>query len=140
MVARLLLATSLIGAAPAAVERGAGPMLRMEYVRVVHVSPRPPASGIFASYADFDVAAWDGETQRMYLLWAGESQYLPEAGFVCTIGYRREPLAGGNLQNHDNRVSLHANLDSVRDDGPHNIVHDLNCGLTPGAPPLGSAL
>ena len=94
MIASLVLAAALTsGAAPMP------PLLRMENVRVIAVGPRPPESGIFAAYADMDVALPGGPPLRMYMLWMSRHQYLPDAGAVCTIVYRREALLPGNAAN-----------------------------------------
>src|SRR5207237_5577007 len=88
------------GLAVAAPTPAGGTTMRIEEGVVVQVSPRPAAgSGVFAIYADFDVAPRDGPRQRMYVLWMGGNQYLPDVGSVCAIAYRREPLARGNIHN-----------------------------------------
>jgi hypothetical protein len=122
MVARLLMAAALAGASTAPDADGA--IRRMEDGVVVQVSPRPAAgSGVFAIYADFEVIAPGGERQRMYVLWMSANQYLPEVGSVCTIIYRREALARGNLHNPPARLG--------HPEGPLNVVYELSCG-----PPL----
>ncbi len=125
MIGDLLLAAALTGASPAISQPAANPFPRMGNARVVRVSPRPGfMSGIVAVYADFDVAMPGKEPQRMYMLWMTMDQFLPEVGSICTIGYRRAPLLGGNL---------HRPIagEGPRDAGPRNIVEDLSCG-----PPL----
>jgi hypothetical protein len=118
MFAPLLLAAALTGAPPA--PETAGPYRRIEHGTVVQVSPRPAAgSGVFAVYADFEVATPAGERLRMYVLWMGGSQYLPDVGAVCTINYRREPLLRGNLHNPPARLG--------RPEGPLNVVYELSC-------------
>jgi len=122
MLAPLLLAAALTGAPPAAA--AANPYRRIEQGVVIQVSPRPPAgSGVFAIYADFEVATSAGQRLRMYVLWRGGSQYLPDVGAVCTIIYRHEPLLRGNLHNPTVRPG--------RPEGPLNLVYELSCG-----PPL----
>ena len=122
MLAPLLLAAALTGAPPAT--GAASPYRRIEQGIVIQVSPRPPAgSGVFAIYADFEVATPAGERLRMYVLWMGGSQYLPDLGAVCTISYRREPLLRGNIHNPPARLG--------RPEGPLNVVYELSCG-----PPL----
>ena len=122
MLAPLILAAALSGAPPAA--EAASPYRRIEQGVVVQVSPRPAAgSGVFAVYADFEVATPTGERLRMYVLWMGGSQYLPDVGAVCRIIYRHEPLLRGNLHNPRARPG--------RPEGPLNVVHELSCG-----PPL----
>jgi hypothetical protein len=121
MIASLILAAAL----PA--ESAPAPLLRMEDAQVVAVGPRPPASGIFASYADMDVLPpGGGPPQRMYMLWASRNQYLPEVGAICRIVYRREPLLPGNLHRPVRP--------GAADRGPLNVVHELSCGFAPGAP------
>lgn len=128
MIAPMLLAAALLGAPFAAAQPGTGPTLRIEQGRILRVSLRPPDSGVVAFYADFDVAQ-PGRAQRMHLLWMTQDQFLPEAGSICAITYRREALLPGN--GHHDLVP-----EDTRDDGPHNVVYDLDCGLTPGQPPL----
>jgi hypothetical protein len=128
MIASVILAAALAGAPPAPDPRvGTGPTLRIEHGRIVRVSPRPPDSGIFAAYADFDVALPGRAPQTMYLLWMSRNQFLPEAGSVCTIIYRREALLPGNLH----RPPGHGQPDRA----PYNVVYELNCGFAPGTPP-----
>ena len=119
MLAPLLLAAALTAAQPTP---EASPNRRIEHGTVVQVSPRPAAgSGVLAIYADFEVATPAGARLRMYVLWMGGSQYLPDVGAVCAISYRHEPLAPGNWHDH--------NIRGVgRDDGPHNVVSELSCG------------
>ncbi|HYD12188.1 MAG TPA: hypothetical protein VEC11_05020 [Allosphingosinicella sp.] len=119
---------SLTLAAALAADAAPPPLLRMENARVIAVGPRPPDSGIFASYADMDVAPPGGRPQRMYMLWASRHQYLPDVGSVCRIVYRREPLLPGNLH----RPPGHGQPDRA----PFNVVYELNCGFAPGAPPV----
>ena len=120
MLAPLLLTAALAAAPP----ETAGASRRLEEAIVVQVSPRPAAgSGVFAIYADFEVATPAGQRLRMYVLWMGGSQYLPDVGAVCAISYRHEPLARGNLHNPPARAG--------RPEGPLNVVYELNCG-----PPL----
>lgn len=122
MLAPLLLASTLTATQPA--PEAPGPNRRIENAAVVQVSPRPAAgSGVFAVYADFDVATPAGERLRMYVLWMGGSQYLPDVGAVCTIAYRREPLLRGNIHNPPGRAG--------RAEGALNVVYELSCG-----PPL----
>jgi hypothetical protein len=119
MFAPLLIGASLAAASPPS--DAAGPDRRLEDATVVQVSPRPAASsGVFAIYADFEVATPAGERLRMYVLWMGESQYLPDVGAVCTIRYRRQPLARGNVHNPSPRAG--------RPEGPLNVVQELSCG------------
>jgi len=128
MLAPLLLAATMTAAQPA--PAAAGPNRRIEDARVVHVSPRPAAgSGVFAIYADFDVVTRAGERVRMYVLWMGGSQYLPDVGAVCSIAYRNEPLARGNLRNPPAQLG--------RPDGPLNVVYELSCGPPLEQPPAG---
>lgn len=123
MLSQLLLAATLAAALPA--PEAEGPNSRIEGATVVQVSPRPQAgSGVFAIYADFEVATRSGERLRMYVLWMGGSQYLPDVGAVCTINYRHEQLARGNLHNPPARVG--------RPEGPVNVVSELSCA--PGLP------
>ena len=122
MLAPVLLAASLAAAAP---EAAAGPNRRIENATVVQVSPRPAAgSGVFAIYADFEVVTPAGERLRMYVLWMGGSQYLPDVGAVCAIGYRRAPLLPGNLHRPSGTAGQ-------RDEGLLNVIQELSCG-----PPL----
>lgn len=122
MVVSLLLAALLAGTAQRPAP--AAPFQRIENALVVQVSPRPAAgSGVFAIYADFEVVRSGGTRQRMYVLWMGANQYLPEVGTVCTITYRREPLARGNIHNPPARIG--------QPEGPLNVVYELSCG-----PPL----
>lgn len=122
MLAPLLLAAALTAAQPA--PAGPSPYRRIEQGIVIQVSPRPAAgSGVFAIYADFEVATPAGERLRMYVLWMGGSQYLPDVGAICAISYRHEPLARGNLHNPPARLG--------RPEGPLNVVYELSCG-----PPL----
>lgn len=119
VLAPLLLAASLAAAAPAPEAESA--IRRIENGVVVQVSPRPAAgSGRFAVYADFEVATPAGERLRMYVLWMGGSQYLPDVGAVCAIAYRNQPLARGNLHNPPARLG--------RPEGPLNVVQELSCG------------
>ena len=119
MLAPLLIGASLAAASPAA--DAARPYRRLEDATVVQVSPRPAAgSGVFAIYADFEVATAAGEHLRMYVLWMGGSQYLPDVGAVCAISYRRQPLARGNVHNPPARAG--------RPEGPLNVVQELSCG------------
>jgi hypothetical protein len=121
MLAPLLLAAALAAASPA---DAPSPNRRIENATVIQVSPRPAAgSGVFAIYADFEVATPAGERLRMYVLWMSRNQYLPDVGAVCAISYRHEPLARGNLHNPPARPS--------RPEGPLNVVYELSCG-----PPL----
>jgi hypothetical protein len=127
MLAPLLLAAAFIEMAPTPPRDHAGPALRIENGRIVQAWRPPFGSGIFAVYADFDVAVPGGSQQRMYLLWAGEPQFLPDASSVCTITYRREALLPGNVH-RPVRVGRH-------EQGPVNLVHQLDCGFGRGAPP-----
>jgi hypothetical protein len=122
MLAPLFLAAALTAPTSPATPPGSGPMLRMEQVRIVAVGPRDlPGSGFVAVYANFDIAAPDGAPERMYLLWMGVGQYLPEPGSTCTIGYRRELLAGGDWHDHPGR-------DVLRDHNmAHNVVYEMDC-------------
>ena len=131
MIAGFVIATAMAGAIPSATQPGAGPLLRSEYAHVLAVGRRDlPGSGIFAVYANFDIASAGGQA-RMHVLWAGVAQFLPQVGSICTIGYRRERLAGGNMHEHDTPVD-------VRDhDILHNVVYELDCGQAPGQPPAG---
>lgn len=122
MPAPLLLAAALTATSAAA--ETPGPYRRLENATVIQASPRPAAgSGVFAIYADFEVATTSGERLRMYVLWMGGNQYLPDVGAVCTISYRHEPLARGNLHNPPPRTG--------RPEVPLNVVYELSCG-----PPL----
>ena len=122
MLAPLAFIAMLAGTAQATPP--AAPFQRIENALVVQVSPRPTAgSGVFASYADFEVVPPGGTRQRMYVLWMGGSQYLPDVGAVCTIAYRREPLARGNIHNPPTQAG--------RTEEPLNVVYELSCG-----PPL----
>lgn len=127
MLALLVMVAALTGSPPT--PGGYSPTLRLENARVTRVSPPAPDSGVFAVYRDFEVVLPDGRPQRMYVLWMSQNQYMPEVGAVCTIVYRREALAPGNLHRpeHEGRP----------DQGPFNVVHELSCGFGPGMPPLG---
>ena len=129
MIAPLSIVAALIGAPLATAQPGTGPTLRIEHGRILQVSLRPPDSGVVAFYADFDVAQ-PGGAQRMHVLWMTQDQFLPEAGSICTITYRREALLPGN--GHHDLVP-----EDQRDEGPHNVVYGLNCGLAPGQSPPG---
>ena len=117
MLAGLILVAAALTEAPSAAE-ALSPYRRIEQGVVVQASPRPAAgSGVFAIYADFEIATPTGERLRMYVLWMGGNQYLPEVGAVCAISYRSEPLARGNLHNPP-----------ARPEGPLNVVYELSCG------------
>ena len=124
MLGPLLLAAALIAGSPAA--DAARPTLRIENARVIRVSPPAPDSGIFAVYRDFDVVLPGGRSQRMYVLWMSQNQYMPEAGTLCTIIYRREALLPGNMHRPQR--------EGRRDAGPFNVVHELSCGFGPAVP------
>ena len=125
MLAPLLLA-AMLTAQPAP----AAPMLWLENARVTQVSPAAPDSGHFAVYRDFDVVLPGGQTYRLYVLWMGQHQYMPDVGVVCTIGYRRGPLLPGNLHRPQR--------EGRPDEGPFNVVEELGCGFAsnPAPPPV----
>jgi hypothetical protein len=127
MLAPLILAALLSAAAPAAAPPA--PFLRIENARVTRVSPPAPDSGIFAVYRNFDVVLPGGQSHRLYVLWMSQNQYMPEAGAVCTIVYRREALLPGNMRRPQR--------EGRRDEGPFNVVHELSCGFAPEVPVLG---
>lgn len=124
MLAPLLLAAMLTTASPPA-----PPLLWLENARVTQVSPAAPASGVFAVYRDFDVVLPDGQTHRLYVLWMGQHQYMPEVGNTCTIGYRREALLPGNLHRPER--------EGAPDPSRFNVVQELGCGFAsnPAPPP-----
>jgi hypothetical protein len=124
MTAPLVLAALLSATAPAAAPPA--PFLRIENARVTRVSPPAPDSGLFAVYRDFDVVLPGGQSHRLYVLWMSQNQYMPEAGAVCTIVYRREALLPGNMHRPQR--------EGRRDEGPFNVVHELSCGFAPGVP------
>lgn len=124
MISPLVLASMLSAAAPAASPPApAAPSLQIDNGRITRTGVRPGfGSGIFAVYADFDVAAPNGAPQRMYLLWMMPDQLLPDAGSICTISYRQQPLARGNLHDHPDRPD-------AQDEGPHNVVEGISCDI-----------
>ena len=72
-----------------------------------------------------------GQSQRMYVLWMSQNQYMPEAGAVCTIVYRRGALLPGNMHRPQR--------EGRRDEGPFNVVHELSCGFAPATPVPGQS-
>lgn len=128
MFAPLLMAAALAGQSSTASTPPA-PTQRIAHGRIVRVSERPGiGSGILAVYADFDAAPPGGQAQHLYLLWMMPDQFLPAVGAVCTISYRAEPLLGGNWHNHSNRRPASSD-DPYHDDGPHNVVQTMDCGV-----------
>ncbi|WP_395613658.1 hypothetical protein [Allosphingosinicella sp.] len=124
MLAPLLLAAMLTTAQPPP----AAPLLWLENARVTQVSPAAADSGVFAVYRDFDVVLPNGQTQRLYVLWMSQHQYMPEVGNTCTIGYRREPLLPGNLHRPQR--------EGQRDQRMFNVVQELSCGFASNPSPL----
>ena len=122
MLAPLLLAATL-----AAQPAPPAPLLWLQNARVTQVSPAAPDSGRFAVYRDFDVVLPNGQTQRLYVLWMSQHQYMPEVGNTCTIGYRREPLLPGNLHRPQR--------EGQRDQRMFNVVQELSCGFAPNPVP-----
>ena len=76
-----------------------------------------------------DVVLPKGRTHRLYVLWMGQHQYMPEVGNTCTIGYRREALLPGNLHRPER--------EGAPDPSRFNVVQELGCGFAsnPAPPP-----
>jgi len=123
MRAPLLLAAMLATAQPPP----AAPLLWLENARVTQVSPAAADSGVFAVYRDFDVVLPNGQTHRLYVLWMGQHQYMPEVGNICTIGYRREALLPGNLHRPERA--------GTPDPSRFNVVQELGCGFASNPSP-----
>ena len=122
MIAQLVVAAGLAAASTATAPADDRPPLRRDVARILAAGPRPAGSGMFAVYADFDVMpAGSAVAERMYKLWLGApDEFLPEAGMLCTISYRREPLLGGNAHRDKGQ-------EARPDNGPHDVVESLDC-------------